>query len=377
MARTVPREFLLSVGDKSFYESVNFSDAALLDIFDFNYIHGDATALQDPSGLVLTESSAIKYFGHTDVMNETITFDNEFDFHVTGVIADVPLNSHFSSSVIGESELNFIAPISGLNRMRDWDLAGNWNNLSIGNMTYVLLPETLGEEWLATQVEGIFERLVPDEQKQVLSALTVTPLQRANLAVWDMIGMPVIAVVSLLSFLVLIVACVNYTNLATAQSLGRSREVGMRKTMGASQLQLLAQFLIESLVIASLAMIVAIAALELMIPLFNNARQQESYTRLSENLALAGPYNRAGGPDRGHVPGVADYACEPYRCAAGSGKERQERRPHALGHDWRTICDLGLHAGGRVDRLYAERESQGIQLHLPSFRDLYDGSPVR
>jgi putative ABC transport system permease protein len=270
VARTVPTEFLLSVGDKGFYESVNFSDAALLDIFDFNYIHGDATALQDPSGLILNESSAIKYFGHTDVINETITFDNEFDFHVTGVIEDVPLNSHFSSSVIGESGLNFIAPISGLNRIRDWDLAGNWNNLSIGNMTYVLLPETLGEEWLATQVEGIFDRLVPDEQKQVLSALTVTPLQRANLAVWDMIGMPVIAGVSLLSFLVLIVACVNYTNLATAQSLGRSREVGMRKTMGASQLQLLAQFLIESLVIASLAMIVAIAALELMIPLFNN-----------------------------------------------------------------------------------------------------------
>ena len=270
VARTVPTEFLLSVGDKSFYEGVNFSDAAFLEIFDFTYIHGDAKALQDPSGLVLTESSAIKYFGRTDVVNETITFDNEFDFHVTGVIEDVPLNSHFSSSVFANSGLNFIAPINGLNRMRDWDLAGNWNNLSIGNMTYVLLPETLGEEWLTTQVDGIYERMVPDDQKKVLAGLTVSPLQRANLAIWDMIGMPVIAVVSLLSFLVLIVACVNYTNLATAQSLGRSREVGMRKTMGASQLQLIAQFLIESLVIASLAMIVAIAALELVIPLFNN-----------------------------------------------------------------------------------------------------------
>jgi putative ABC transport system permease protein len=270
VARTVPTEYLLSVGDKSFYEVVNFSDAALLDIFDFTYIRGDATALQDPSGLVLTESSAIKYFGRTDVLNETITFDNEFDFHVTGVIEDLPLNSHFTSSVVADDALNFIAPISGLNRMRDWDLAGNWRNLSIGNMTYVLLPETLGEEWLTTQVDEIYERAVPDDQKKVLAGLTVSPLQRANLAVWDMIGMPVIAVVSLLSFLVLLVACVNYTNLATAQSLGRSREVGMRKTMGASQVQLLAQFLIESLVIASLAMIVAIAALELVIPLFNN-----------------------------------------------------------------------------------------------------------
>ena len=53
--------------------------------------------------------------------------------------------------------------------MRDWDLAGNWNNLSIGNMTYVLLPETLGAEWLTTQVDGIYERLVPDDQKKVLA----------------------------------------------------------------------------------------------------------------------------------------------------------------------------------------------------------------
>ena len=270
VARTVNSEYLLAVGDNSFYEGLAFADESLLEMFDFNYIHGDSTALQDPSGLLLNETSAIKYFGRTDVMGETITFDNEYDFHVTAVIEDVPLNSHFTSSVILDDGFNFLVPISGLTRMREWDLAGNWNNLSIGDMTYVVLPETLGEEWLNTQIDGIFERMVPDEQKQVLADLTVAPLQRANLAVWDMIGMPVIAVVSLLSFLVLLIACVNYTNLATAQSLGRSREVGMRKTMGASQVQLLVQFLIESLVIAAIAMVVAIAALELLIPLFNN-----------------------------------------------------------------------------------------------------------
>ena len=269
-ARTVQSEYLLSVGPEGFYEGISFADAEFLKIFDFTYIHGDASALEDPSGLLLTKSSAEKYFGRVDVMGETITFDNEFDFHVTAVIEDVPLNSHLASSMIADNGLNFVAPISGLNRMRDWDLAGNWNNLSINNMTYVLLPETLGEDWLNTQVDGIYERMVPDDQKQVIADLTVASLQRANLAIWDMIGMPVVAVVSLLSFLVLVVACVNYTNLATAQSLGRSREVGMRKTMGATQWQLLAQFLIESLVIAAISMVVAIAALELIIPLFNN-----------------------------------------------------------------------------------------------------------
>ena len=271
VARTVNQGFLLASGSESFYEGVSFADAALLEIFDFEYIYGDSTALQDPSGLVLTESSATKYFGRTDVLGETITFDNEFDFRVSAVIEDIPLNSHFNSSVVNDSDTGFIAPIAGLNRMRDWDLAGNWNNLSIGNMTYVLLSENLDEAWLNSQMDSIYDRMVPDDQRQVIADLTVTPLRRANLAVWDMIGMPVVAVVSLLSFLVLVVACVNYTNLATAQSLGRSREVGMRKTMGASQKQLLGQFLIESLVIASIAMIVAIAALDMIIPLFNNA----------------------------------------------------------------------------------------------------------
>jgi putative ABC transport system permease protein len=142
-----------------------------------------------------------------------------------------------NSTFVVDSDMGFIAPIAGLSRMRDWDLAGNWNNLSIGNMTYVLLSENLDEAWLNSQMDSIFARMVPDDQKEVIADLTVTPLQQANLAVWDMIGMPVIAVVSLLSFLVLVVACVNYTNLATAQSLGRSREVGMRKTMGATQKQ--------------------------------------------------------------------------------------------------------------------------------------------
>ena len=271
VARTISREFLLSVGSESFYENIQFADPTLLEIFDFEYLVGDASALSDASGIVISETAANKYFGSTDVRGEVFTFDNEFDFHVAAVIRDVPLNSHFNSSILANGKLDFIVPLRGLNRMRDWDLAGNWSNLSVGNMTYVMLPPGLGEEWLATQMDGIYDRLVPDEQKELLGSLTVKPLARANLAVWDMIGMPVVAVVSLLSLLVLVVACVNYTNLATAQSLGRSREVGMRKTMGASQKQLLSQFLVESLVIATIAMVVAIAALELIIPLLNNA----------------------------------------------------------------------------------------------------------
>ncbi|MEJ2297470.1 MAG: ABC transporter permease [Woeseiaceae bacterium] len=284
VARTINSEYLISVGRESFYEGILFADPALLDIFDFRYLHGDATALRDPSGLVITASMAEKYFGSTDVAGEVFTFDNEYDFHVAAVIEDVPLNSHFASSIITDGTISFLVPMQGFNRMRDWDLAGDWNNLSVGNMTYVMVNEGVEETWLAERLDDIYARLVPEDQHEVISSLTVTPLVEANLAVWDMIGMPVVAVVSLLSLLVLVVACVNYTNLATAQSLGRSREVGMRKTMGASQRQLLGQFLVESLVITAIAMIVAIAVLELIIPLLNNAANKALAINYLETL---------------------------------------------------------------------------------------------
>ena len=271
VARTLRSEFLVTMGDSSFYQTILFSDPSLLEIFDFNYIDGGSDALDNPSGIVLTATTAIKYFGDTNVVGRVITLDNEFDYFVSAVIEDVPQNSHFNSSIVQEGALEILAPIKALGPMRDFDEAGGWNNLSLGDLTYVMLPASLDGQWLQAQLDSIYERLVPEDQYDVISGFVIEPLQRANLAIWDTIGMPVITTIQLLGFLVLIVACVNYTNLATAQSLGRSREVGMRKTMGAGRRQLLVQFLVESLVIATIAMVVAIAALEVVIPLFNNA----------------------------------------------------------------------------------------------------------
>ena len=271
VARTWGQEFLVTMGSESFYQQIRFADPSLLEIFDMQYIHGDSGALDDPTGILISEAAAIKYFGTVDAMGETISLDNEFDFYVSAVIKDVPQNSHFNSLPIGDFTMDIVAPIEALTPMREFDQAGDWNNLSLGNLTYVLLPDTLSEEWLQLQMDGIYGRLVPDEIKEVIAGFWINPLAHANVALWDSLGMPVIAVIKLLSILVLLVACVNYTNLATAQSLGRSREVGMRKTMGAGQSQLLVQFLVESLLIATIAMIIAIAALEFVIPLFNNA----------------------------------------------------------------------------------------------------------
>jgi putative ABC transport system permease protein len=271
VARVQAREFLVSSGEESFYQGMRFVDPDFLKIFDLNFIHGDSTALDDPTGLAISATAAIKYFGTTDAINETMTLDNEFDYRVVAVFEDIPQNSHFNSLPIMDVTFDVLAPMAALVRIEDWDLAGEYYNLSLGNMTYIMLPATLDQAWLQTQLDSLYERLVSDTVKETVISIFVTPLEYANLSIWDTFSMPVVGVIQLLSFLVLVVACVNYTNLATAQALGRSREVGMRKTMGAEQGQLLAQFLIESVLIATIAMVVAIAALEVIIPLFNNA----------------------------------------------------------------------------------------------------------
>ena len=271
VARSLRREFLVTMGADSFYQSIRFVDPALTRIFDLSYKVGNSEAIDDPSAVVISEKLARKYFGDEDPIGKVITLDNEFDFHIAAVIEDVPLNSHFNSTLIDGTKLDLFISFHALQRLRDYDPAGEWQNISMSDLTYVLLPPNLDSDWLSAQVAGIYDRHVPDDSKDIVSAFKVRRLQDANLSLWNAMGMPVVTIIKILGLLVLVVACVNYTNLATAQSLGRSREVGMRKTMGAGQGQLLAQFLIESLTIATIAMLVAIAGLEIIIQLFNNA----------------------------------------------------------------------------------------------------------
>jgi len=271
VARTIRREFLVTEDGDGFYETILFSDPSLLKIFDFSYLAGDDRVLEVPTNVLITASQAMKYFGTTDVLGEVLTLDNQYDFTIGAVIEDIPLNSHFVSSLILEGSTGLFAPMQALQALSNEPVEGTWNDLSMGNLTYVMLPAALDSDWLQAQLDSIYQRLLPEKVREVAASFYVDPLTHANTAIWDSIGMPVITIIQLLGFLVLVISCVNYTNLATAQSLGRSREVGMRKTMGAGQAQLLVQFLVESLVIAGIAMVLAVAAIEVLIPLLNKA----------------------------------------------------------------------------------------------------------
>jgi putative ABC transport system permease protein len=267
-ARTVHREYLVSLAQDSFYQVVSFADPSLTRIFDFTYLAGDAQALEDPRGVVLTASLADKLFGRVNVVGETLTLDRKHDYRVSAVIEDLPIDSHFRSNMLGD-DVEMLMPLSALDTMEDYDADTDWGNLSMGNLTYILLPPDRDQQWLQDQLNALYQRHAPQDQLEFIPALRVRPLVESNTMIWEAIGIPAIDSIRLLGLMVLIIACVNYTNLATAQSFGRAREVGLRKTFGADQRQLLIQFLTESLTTAALAMLLAVAAVELIIPLFN------------------------------------------------------------------------------------------------------------
>ena len=269
IARAKHGEFLISIGDKHFYERPKFVDPNFLNIFDFNFIHGDKTALTNPQGVLLSEKTALKLFGRTDVVGETLLMNHENSFHVVAVIEEVPANSHFHSTM-SSLGLNIVGTIKAYSDMTGWDIGGNWNNISGGDQTYIMTKEPMDLAVLNEKVNAIYDRHVDPEMKQTfMSGVKPRLLHKTNTAIWDMVGMPAIETVQILGVLILIIAIVNYTNLAIAQSMGRAREVGLRKTMGATRGQLMLQFLTESITTVFLSVIIAMVFLELVVPPFN------------------------------------------------------------------------------------------------------------
>jgi putative ABC transport system permease protein len=270
MARTIRRTYLASAGDKHFNESVWFADPDLLRIFSFTYLQGDSTALDDPEGVVLTRAQANKMFGRVDVRGEIIELNHEHQLRVQAVIEDLPMDTHFRSNMIMGEPFDLILPVKALERIAEWE--ENFYNTSAGNYVYLKLTAPMPLDELGRKLTAVHETHTPIEQReQFMSGLFAKNIQSANTGIWDMIGMPVIESIRILGLLVLVIAIVNYTNLATAQSLGRTREVGMRKALGASRAQLMFQFLTESVTIVALSMVLAMTFLEILVPIFNDA----------------------------------------------------------------------------------------------------------
>ncbi len=302
-ARAFPMETIFEFNNIQYREKrVQVVDPSFLKIFDYPLIYGDGeTALDEPNKVVITESTAKKYFGRTDVIGEVLEMHSwlEGDYEVTGVTADVPDNSHLKYNILVSYEtLN--------NRTRNDDGTASaetewgWYDFN----TYVLVKEGTNTKAFDEKFAEILyaERGEDFEKYDFRVDFPLQPIADIHLysnllqesEPQEQGDGDTVFFLSMIAAFILIIAWINYINLSTAKSMERAKEVGVRKSMGAYQKQLIYQFLVESFVLNFLALIIALVFVIVATPLFSQLADaplsREFFLQPNFWLAVGGIY---------------------------------------------------------------------------------------
>ncbi|MBC8042124.1 MAG: ABC transporter permease [Rhizobacter sp.] len=254
--------------EKQFNETAMFfADAGVLDLFGLELTKGDPkTALAAPNQMVLTEAAAEKYFSGDNPIGKTLRFGKKTDFIVTGVMKRVNPASHFQADVLASFES--LRLIMADRNLESWYWNPAWTYLSLTDDA----PETkvATERAMAAMVQKYFPAEIKSGTTLALQPVTDIHLHsRLDYELAPNSDASTITIFSAIAGFILLIACINFMNLATARSAGRAREVGVRKAMGAERKQLIAQFLGETFFLCLIAAVLAAGLCELLLPVFN------------------------------------------------------------------------------------------------------------
>ncbi len=265
---TSPRT-VVGYGDRQDYEGgIFYADSTVFDVFTFPMIKGDPrTALKAPGSLVITESIAAKYFGDEDPLGKTLRLNNQEDRTITGVIANIRKNSHFTFNMLISFETLYAENRKAQER---------W--IGFPNYTYLLLGDKVQREALEAKLPAFVEANMADDLKAVhgtfsyfLQPLTQIHLRsRLDYDVSPQGNILYVYIFAAIALFILLLACINFVNLSTARASTQAREIGIRKACGASRLDLIRQFLAETFAHAALALVIALGLSELALSLFGS-----------------------------------------------------------------------------------------------------------
>lgn len=282
-----PGTLLLSQGDTHFQETrFFFVDSTVFSVFSWELLRGDpATALAEPNMIVLTESMAKKYFGNEDPMGKVLRVNQTNDVKITGILKDVPPNSHFKADFLC-SFASFANAVGRQNLERNWGS----NNFA----TYILVPERFDPVGFAALLPAFIDKYMG------LGPAGQRPSQGTQLNLWPLTSIHLhsnldsevepnssityIYIYSAVALFVLLIACFNFMNLSTAQASRRAKEVGMRKVLGAHKQLLIRQFLGESILLSFLALVLAVLVVHLALPWFNSFVGKELVMNYAGNV---------------------------------------------------------------------------------------------
>ncbi|MCB2221464.1 MAG: ABC transporter permease [Bacteroidetes bacterium] len=278
---------LFRVGDKEYYEDYfYFSDSTIFDIFTYDLVAGDPkSCLTQPKTIVLTEKIAKKYFGDENPMGQVMISGSGRSYRVTGVMKNQPSNSHlhFDALISGMS----IAEDVGVDEFNSMEPGRFWN---IGVYTFILLKENASMQSIHEKFQPFYEKYMKPVGDQINASFNLmsTPLIETHFRQGLGAELPTgnkayIFIFSSVALFLLLIAAINYMNMATARSGKRAREVGIRKVMGAYRQQLIRQFLSESIALSIIALLIAILLVTLLMPDFNTLAGKELSFSLRNN----------------------------------------------------------------------------------------------
>ena len=257
---------LFSLHDKAIYQHGLYVDSAFLKMFQLQFIKGNvANAFDQLHSLVVSEKMANNIFGTTDIIGKTLKVDNQQDYIITGVIKDLPENVSF--------KFDWLSPFKIYENQNKW--LQNWR--SNGVVTYV-------ETQSNANIQSINKKLydyIETKQNDAIAKMSIYPMNRWRMYDSFENGKEVpgraklVNLFSLIAWIILIIACINFMNLSTARSEQRAKEVGVRKVLGAGKMKLIGQFIGESIFIAMIAAVVALVIIYISLPAFNSLIEQQ------------------------------------------------------------------------------------------------------
>ncbi len=258
-------EHTLRVEDKVFAEKRYFMvDSTVFDIFDITIIQGDSSALHKPMCMALSRSAAIKYFGEKNPIGEMVMVDDQVKYEVRAIFEDVPEQSHFGFDVL--TSISTIRKLRG-SEINSWVWNPCW--------TYVLLKDNVEAWQLEEKLPAFVSSHFFDAEKDNIS-LGLQPLESIHLysdldfEIEPNSRATYVYILLVIATFILLIALINYINLTTATAAGRGREIAMRKVLGSSRIQLIIQFLLESIFWTFLALLLSFCLVENALPFFNN-----------------------------------------------------------------------------------------------------------
>lgn len=248
---------------KKFKENVAFTQRDFFDILDFPLAQGDKNSiLTAPNTAVITERIAAKYFGDQDAIDQVIRIDNKWDFRITGILQDLPINTDRRDEIY----LSY----SNLKDYDSWLAGDSWRGVAGGMHCFILLKPNVLPSDVDKAFAGLSKKYYNERDANVFQ-FKLQPLSdiHFNPELEGYLSKKSLWALSLIGLFLIVTACVNFINLATAQALDRSKEIGVRKVLGSRRKQLFWQFIAETTLITMLSLILALSLAQLTLPYLN------------------------------------------------------------------------------------------------------------